>query len=406
MTGRELPQNVYTQLGLRPGINAAGTLTRLGGSRMDPEVTAAMAAAAQGFVPIDELQDAVAKRIVAATGAEAALVTSGAAAGLTLAAAACLAGHDFARIDRLPDTTAPDGTSFPSEIIIARSHRNGYDHALRAAGAKLVEVGLAERTRDPQPWEIEAAIGPRTAAVAFCVGFSPLDLVAVIDVAHRHKLPVIVDAAAALPPRANLRAFIDAGADLVSFSGGKGLRGPQTTGILCGRRELISSAALQMLDLDFLPELWNPPSELIDPAVVARGVPNHGIGRGLKVGKEELVGLAVALERFLALDEAAEIEKHAAASARLAKGLAGLPGVRVSLTARAGLWPHVLLAIDQQQAGICAVELVRRLAAGEPPIFVAQAAADRGLVGLDPFCLAPEEESMVIERFRTLLAPG
>ena len=398
MAGRDIHNSVYQQLGLRPGINAAGTLTRLGGSRMDPEVTAAMAEAARGFVPIDELQAAVGRRIVAATGAPAALVTSGAAAGLTLAAAACLAGHDFARMDQLPDTSG-----MPNEIIVARSHRNGYDHALRAAGARLVEVGIAERTRDPQPWEIEAAIGPGTAAVAFCVGFSPLDLSGVIEVAHRHGLPVIVDASAALPPRANLRAFIAAGADLVVFSGGKGLRGPQTTGILCGRRDLVSSAALQMLDLDFLPALWCPPKELIDRDMLADGVPNHGIGRGCKVGKEELAGLAVALERFLALDEAAEIDRHTAAAARLVEGLVALANVDVKLAPRAGLWPHVLLSIDEARAATSAIELVRQLAAGDPPIFVAQAAADRGAVGLDPFCLAPGEESIVIGRVRELL---
>ena len=337
MAGRD-PANIYEQLGVRAGINAAGTLTRLGGSRMDPEVTAAMAEAAQGFVPIDELHAAVGRRIVAATGASAALVTSGAAAGLTLAAAACLAGHDFARMDRLPDTSG-----MPNEIIIPRSHRNGYDHALRAAGAKLVEVGIAERTRDPQPWEIDAAIGPGTVALVFCVGFSPLDLSSVIKVAHRRGLPVIVDASAALPPRVNLRAFIAAGADLVVFSGGKGLRGPQTTGILCGRRDLVSSAALQMLDLDFLPALWSPPKELIDRDMLGEGVPNHGIGRGCKVGKEELIGLSVALERFLALDEAAEIARHSAAATRLTEGLHGLPGVDVTIEPSDGLWPNVVV---------------------------------------------------------------
>ncbi|MBX9789088.1 MAG: aminotransferase class V-fold PLP-dependent enzyme [Pirellulales bacterium] len=398
MVGRE-HQPVYEQLGVRPGINAAGTLTRLGGSRMEAEVTAAMAEAARGFVPIDELQAAVGRRIVAATGAQAALVTSGAAAGLTLAAAACLAGCDFARMDRLPDTSG-----MPNEIVIPRSHRNAYDHALRAAGARLVEVGLAERTRDPQPWEIEAAIGPGTVAVAFCVGFSPLDLASVVTVAHRRGLPVIVDASAALPPRANLRTFIAAGADLVVFSGGKGLRGPQATGILCGRGDLIASAALQMLDLDFLPALWNPPKSLIDRDWLGDGVPNHGLGRGCKVGKEELVGLAVALERFLELDEDAEIARHTAAAARLAEGSAGLRGVDVKLAPRAGLWPHVVISIDHERAALGAVELVRKLAAGDPPVFVAQAAADRGVVGLDPFCLAPGEESIVIERLRELLS--
>ena len=129
--------------------------------------------------------------------------------------------------------------------------------------------GWPSALRDPQPWEIEAAINGQTVAVAFSVGFSPLDLGEVVDVAHRHRLPVIVDASAALPPKAHLQSFIAAGADLVAFSGGKGIRGPQASGILCGRKDLIASAALQMWDLDFLPELWNPPDALIDPCPAA-----------------------------------------------------------------------------------------------------------------------------------------
>ena len=139
----------------------------------------------------------------------------------------------MARIDRLPDTAG-----LPNVIILPRSHRNGYDHALRAAGARIVEVGVAERTRDPQPWEIAAAITERTVALAFSVGFSPLKLTDVAAVAQRHKLPLIVDASAALPPKGNLRRFIAEGADLVAFSGGKAIRGPQASGILCGRRDL------------------------------------------------------------------------------------------------------------------------------------------------------------------------
>ena len=125
---------------------------------------------------------------------------------------------------------------------------------------------------------------------------------------------MIVDASAALPPKSNLRAFIEAGADLVAFSGGKALRGPQASGILCGRRDLIASAALQMWDLDFLPELWNPPATLIDPALVRGGVPNHGLGRAMKVGKEEIVGLLTALERFVARDEEDECARLAEVS--------------------------------------------------------------------------------------------
>lgn len=393
--------DTYRELGVRPIINAAGTLTRLGGSRMAPEVTAAMAEAARSFVRIDELQVAVGRKIAHWAGCEAALVTAGAAAGLTLAAAACLARDDFACMDRLPDVAGG-----PAEIIVPRSHRNGYDHALRAAGARLVELGLAERTRDPQPWEIAAAIGPATAAVAYFVGFSPLALDEVVEVAQRARVPVIVDASAALPPRDNLRRFLAAGADLVTFSGGKGIGGPQASGILCGRRELVASAALQMWDLDYVPELWDPPVELIDPSWAARGVPNHGLGRGMKVGKEEIVGLAVALERFLAQDEAAERSRHAARSERLAAELSGLAGVSVSLTQPGERWPLVWLEIEPELTGVSAVVLVRRLERGDPRVAVIPSESPRGRIGLEPSCLDDDEVSTVVQRIRDELSPS
>jgi len=388
----------YDDLGVPRLINAAGTLTRLGGSLMDAEVTAAMAEAARSFVRIDALHAAAGQRIAAATGAEAGLVTAGAAASLTLAAAACLAGADLAIMDRLPDTAG-----LANEIIIPRSHRNGYDHALRAAGARLVDVGLAERTRDPQPWEIEAAITDRTVALAFSVGFSPLELPAVAAVAQRHNLPLIVDASAALPPKANLRRFVAEGADLVAFSGGKAIRGPQASGILCGRRDLIASAALQMWDMDFLPELWNPPADLVPAAQIERGVPNHGICRGMKVGKEEIVGLLVALERFLARDEAAERTRFSAVAEKIVAGLARLEGVCVSLVPRDELWPVVRIE-PNASAKLSAIELARSLEAGTPPIYLATGDAGSCRLGIDPFCLQPGEAETVVARICALLA--
>lgn len=385
--------NVYRQLGVQPLVNGAGTVTRLGGSRMAPEVLAAMAAAAESFVRLDELHAAVGQRIAALTGAEAALVTTGAAAGLTLAAAACLAGDSFERMDRLPDTR-----SLPNEIIVARSQRHGYDHALRAAGATLVDVGVAERTRDPQPWEIEAAIGPQTIAVAFSVGFSPLELEPVIEVARRHRLPVIVDAAAALPPRENLSRFIAAGADLVVFSGGKGIAGPQSTGILCGRRHLIASAALQMWDVDFLPELWNPPAQLIDQELVARGVPNHGIGRGFKVGKEELVGLWTALERFCARDESAELARLDALVDQLAERLQRISACRTTKIEEPGRWSRLRIELVDPTAD--AIELLKKLEVGDPPIYLMPGEAHAGVLGIDPVGLDPADVDIIARRLQ------
>src|SRR5205085_801258 len=214
---------------------------------------------------------------------------AGAAAALTLGTAAILTGLDCGRMERLPWCAG-----FAHEFVIAREQRNGYDHAVRAAGARLVEVGFHEvvagaGVRRAEAWEYEAAMGPRTAGVFYVhdrQARPPLEEVAAA--AHARGLPVLVDAAGELPPRANLRRLLAAGSDLVAFSGGKAIRGPQGTGILCGRRDLVGSAALQMLDADDHFELWEPPAELIDRARL-RGLPRQGIGRGFKVSKEQVL---------------------------------------------------------------------------------------------------------------------
>jgi L-seryl-tRNA(Ser) seleniumtransferase len=387
--------DIYRRLEITTCINAAGTVTRLSGSLMSPDTVVAMVQAAQHYVRIDQLQAAVGGRIAQITGAEAGLVTAGASAGLTLAAAACLAGFNLGRMDRLPDSSG-----MPCEIVVPRSHRNGYDHALRAAGARIVEVGLAERTRDPQPWEIEAAIGPQSVALAFADGFSALDLQVLVEIGRRHRLPVIVDASASLPPQSNLQRFIAQGADLVVFSGGKAMRGPQASGILCGRRDLIASAAMQSLDMDWAPPLWNPPAELIPPEIAARGVPNHGIGRGMKVGKEEIVGLWAALEQFVALDEASEMARLAQWAAELQEGISRISDLDCRLLDRPGRWPIVEVQVDS--AKFSASDLVRRLEEHDPCVQVGQGDVARSAVTIDPFTLQPGEVKQVIEAFHAV----
>lgn len=391
--------NVYRLLGVRPVINAAGTLTRLSGTRMVPEASAAMREASAEFVRMDELQAEVGRRIADWTGTEAALVTCGAAASLTLAAAACLCRFDLGRMDRLPHNGG-----MPNEIIVPRSHRNGYDHALRAAGARLIETGLAERTRDPQPWELAAAVNEKTIAFAYFVGFSQLDLAGVVGVAREHGLPVIVDASASLPPRSNLTAFATAGADLVAYSGGKGIRGPQASGILCGRKDLITSAALQMLDMDYVSELWNPPPGLVDPDIVARGVPNHGIGRSMKVGKEEIAGLWGALDRFVHEDDAQDAGRMRELADRVVAGLEKLPGLDVKLRDDEPLWPRVEVRIPSGDGRPTALDLVRHLEEGEPRICVVQSKARQGILGIDPFGLEADEVDRIVTRFKELVA--
>jgi D-glucosaminate-6-phosphate ammonia-lyase len=249
------------------------------------------------------LQAGACRVIARVTGAQAGIVTSGASAGVLLGAAACLAGLDPARINGLTDV--PDGRN---EFIVVRSQRNMYDRALLVAGGRIVEVGIPDRysgpgVRDASSWEVEAAITQHTAGIYYLAHPRSLPPLAdVASVAREHGIPLLVDAAAQLPPVDNLRRFIAEGADLVAFSGGKAIGGPQASGILCGRADLVSSALLQMLDLDVLPDLWHAPAEFA-PLRQLPGLPHHGIGRSCKVGKEEIIGLLVALERFVAGDE-------------------------------------------------------------------------------------------------------
>src|SRR5687767_12753739 len=304
MFGSPMTHDIYAALGVKRRINAAGTLTRLGGALMDEEVLAAMAAAARASVDLGELQAAASRVISKITTSEAGIVTTGAAAALTLAAAAAMTRWDIARMAALPHT---DG--FPNEILLPRTQYTGYAHALRASGARLIDIGHNDRgtgagVRGLEAWEIESAITPRTAAFAFSANPSNADdLATVVKVCREKNVPVIVDAAAQLPPKSNLRKFFELGADLVTFSGGKAIGGPQASGILAGRRDLVGAALVQQLDMDVSPATWTAP-DLIDVQAM-KGIPHHGLGRGFKAGKEEIVGLLVALERYAAADDEA-----------------------------------------------------------------------------------------------------
>lgn len=403
--------DVYERLGVRKRINGAGLLTRLGGSLMPPEVLSAMVEAAGSFVDIAELQARASAAIAAATGAEAGYVTPGAAAALTLGTAACLTGLDAARMERLPHTEG-----MPHEVIMCRTHRTGYDHAIRAAGARIRDVGFNDRAvgagvRGVEPWEIEAAVSPAVVAIAYTAtpaGEPPLR--EVVRVARRHGLPVIVDAAATLPPKGNLRRFIEEGADLVAFSGGKALRGPQASGILCGRRDLIAAAALQQLDMDVAPETWAPPESLI-PRADLRGLPHHGVGRGFKVGKEEIVGLIVALERYVRSDAGVEIARAERLLVTLAAGLAEVPGVRTRLrpAAETGRYPLLDLTLDEAALGRTASAVSLTLQAGDPPVHLGERRAPEGILTVHPEGLRDGDEAVIAARVAATLtgrSPG
>ena len=368
---------IYERLGIHPVIHGAGTTTRYGGSLLRPEALEAMREASQALVNLDELNEAAGAAIARMLGAESAFVTAGASAGLILQAAACMTGDDQAKITRLPETRG-----MPNEIIIQRAHRFAYDQAYRVAGGILVEIGLARRT---QPFELEDAITERTAAVAYLVSpfTSPpgiLSLTQVITIAHGRGVPVIVDAASMLPPRANLTKFLRLGADLVSFSGGKGIRGPQSTGILAGRRDLVRAAALN-------------------------ASPNQALGRAAKTSKEEIAGLVTAVELFMAEDEAAEIKRFTDVCATIVEALADIPGLRavVEHDPVNRVLPHavVYFTVDWDGPSGHAVQLA--LARGEPHIYVQQGAHQGGYVdeiAVDPINLQPGDEDLIAQRLR------
>ena len=268
------PSGVYERLGLKRVINASATLTRLGGSIMPAEVRQAMVDAAASFIDVVDMQRAVSARIAELTHNEAAYVTSGAAAGLALVTAALITGTDEAKAERLP---LPDGPLH--DVLIHKSQRFVYDHAIRMVGVNLIEFGMGGGA---QAWELEAAYTDNTIAVVFLAGITSeqraLPIEDVIASAHRHNVPVIVDAAAQIPPVENLWRFTrDLGADIVIFSGGKGLRGPQPTGLVLGKKSIVDG-------------------------IYVNASPVQNIGRPMKVGKEEMAGILAAVEWYLRQD--------------------------------------------------------------------------------------------------------
>jgi D-glucosaminate-6-phosphate ammonia-lyase len=396
--------SIYDTLGVRTVINVAGPVTRLSGAPLHPEVAAAMAEAAQSCVRIEDLQEAAGRELARAAGAEAGYVTAGAASGLALGAAACIAGLDVAAMDRLPDTTG-----LRDEIIVQRPHLTAYSHALRLAGATLVEVGYLgfPGQGTTWPWQIESAITARTAAIAYSVGNAPgvVPLAGVVAIAHRHGLPVIVDGAGALPPAENLRALIATGADLVAFSGGKAIGGPQASGILVGRAALIESVALQHQDMDVYPETWTWRARYIESGVLP-GPPHHGIGRPMKVGKEEIVGLIVALRRFLARDHDAERAEQERRLATILDAVAGLPGIRAEQLGERNApraYPTGVIRIDEQIVEQPVAAIVNALIEGDPPIAVSQNLLHEQALCIVTALLKPGEEVIVAERLRAVL---
>ena len=395
---------VYERLGVTPIINAFGTNTRLSGGLMTPEVAQAMVEASQYCVDMVELQARASEIIAEATGAEAGYVTSGAAAAMLLGLAATMTGLDPEKMNRLPDTSG-----MKSEIVVPRSHRNFYDRAARSLGARVVEVGLSDRfsgtgVRDVEAWEIAAAITERTAAIYYLAKpHSEPTLSEVVAVARARDVPVVVDAAAELPPPENLRRFTAEGADLVAFSGGKAIGGPQASGILAGRRDLIAAAALQNLDLDVFFDLFDPPPGFIDKSRLP-GLPQHGIGRPCKVGKEEIVGLLTALRLFTTgfAERGARWQRMAAALLSELQPIAALKVASAPDPRRTGI-PLVAVRLRDRNDGLDLRGLVRRLEAGKPSLRCNISALAEGVLYLSPIALREDQLAAIAEKFRAAL---
>ncbi|MEZ4868264.1 MAG: aminotransferase class V-fold PLP-dependent enzyme [Caldilineaceae bacterium] len=365
---------IYEEFGVRPILNAAGAVTRYGGSVMAPEVLETMRAAAQEFCLLDELHEKAGERIAKLLGVEAAYVTSSAASGLVLTAAACMSGSDPAKITQLPDTTG-----MRHEILIQSGHRIAYDQAMRVAGAKLIEI-----TDDGTPpvAAMQAAITPKTAAIFYLARVMdapasiPFDQV--VTMAHAADVPVIVDAASECPPLSTLTRFTEAGADLVIFSGGKSIMGPQSTGMILGRKDLVAACA-------------------------ANGVPFAAVGRPMKVSREEIVAFVKALELYLARDHTADQARWESQLRVIETALADIPQITLRRLPLTQTYTVPQLAIRPEPTlGLSRDEIAVALLAGEPRIVVGQHQTADSVV-INPHMLQAGEEEIVAEQCRMVL---
>jgi D-glucosaminate-6-phosphate ammonia-lyase len=361
---------VIQELGIRSFINAGGTFTALTGSLMRPEVVAAMQVASKKFVKLEDLHIAVGNRIAELVQCPAALVTSGCASALALSTAACVAGKDPKRISQLPDTTG-----MKSEVIVQRTHRVNYDHAIRNAGVKMIEVTTRE--------QMEKAISEKTAMMFFLNSADPRGRIhheEFVAIAKQHNVPTLMDAAADVPPVENLWKYTKMGFDLVGFSGGKGLRGPQSTGLLLGRKDLIEAARLN-----------NSPN-------------GDTLCRTNKVNKEEVIGMLVALETYLKLDHASEWKEWEARCHRIAEALKGFQDVKteIRVPSIANAVPHLQIRWDTQARKVSGADMVKKLREGTPSIELAPGARHPLVIGV--WMMEPGEDEIVGRRIREVLS--
>jgi L-seryl-tRNA(Ser) seleniumtransferase len=372
--GQEM--DIYEQLNVPKVINGYDTMTYLGGSVMPAEVVEAMVEASRYFVDMHLLHQRVGEAIANLTNNEAALVCGGAAAGLALATAACIAGDEPGLIERLPDTRGQK-----NEVIIHRCQRNAYDHAIRQAGAKLVGVGYYDHTSRAQ---LEAAFTPNTAAIFYFCGTTfeagALPLEEVLEVAQARNVPVIVDAAAQLPPVENLWRYTKMGAKLVIFSGGKGLRGPQGSGLIVGAKDYVRKCALN-------------------------GCPNYGIGRSMKTGKEDVIGLYAAIKRFVSLDHHKELQEMEKIVDAVFQAVENIPHInwRREFPARLGqTYPRAVITL-MEGFPASREQVLQDLRQGNPRIELGSYEKDDSSIYVNPLTLSVSQAVVVAHRLRGTL---
>src|SRR5579872_1272706 len=359
---------VYRRLGVRPVINGVGVVTRLGGSIMPPEVVRAMDEASKHFVSLEELQIKSGEKLAELLGIPAALVTAGCASAITVGTAACVVEGDPSKLSRLPDTTG-----MKNEVIQLKAHPNEYEAQIRLVGAKIVYVETRE--------ELDKAINERTAMLFFLNTRDPdgpIHRDEWIRVGKERKVPTFNDAASDVPPATHLSEYVRQGFDLVGISGGKALLGPQCSGLLLGRKDLVEAARLAIS-------------------------PQAGIGRGMKVGKEEIVGLLAAVERYLKVDHAAEHQEMERRANYIIHALAGVQGVnaRLYIPEIENHVPHVMIDWDEQTRGRTSEEVLHALIQGEPPIAVSR--MGEGSLRVSVWMMRGDEYRIVARRLQETL---
>jgi uncharacterized pyridoxal phosphate-dependent enzyme len=364
---RKAGRDYFAELGVRPFINAAGTYTSMTASLMPPEVIAAYEYASKRFVMLDEVHDKVGERIASLLRAEAAMVTCGAASALTLGTAAVLTGKDQQKMIDLPNLTG-----MKSEVIIQKAHRFGYDHAVRNCGVKLVEV--------ESPDEVDRAINEKTAMMLFYNAAAPpgpIPDVEFVRLGKKHGIPTFNDAAADVPPVENFWKYTAMGFDLVAISGGKGIRGPQSAGLLLGRKDLIEAARLNA-----------PPN-------------GNTVGRGMKVNKEEMLGMLVALEMFVKKDHALEGKEFEQRAELIRASATAVPGVKaeVFVPPVSNHVPHIRISWDGGDEAAAAA-VVKAMKEGEPSIVIRN---EKEALVVGVWMMQPGEDKVVARRLRQVL---